>query len=202
MKKIREATEDEIILVFLQEEIESERFCNDIKKILGLLKIDENIIRKGNPGNRNENEIRKRVLGLFRGYPDREIFENFPKMLKWEFVEFEDSDFEKFFYIDYDYWNELSKGTSKPSVAAESISEGIEIFGVSNEPMFLAKEFLKTGSFPPIIAYTCGNQKYLLLEGHKRMTIYGMVTEKFKGSFGYIGYCSKEDMEKKDRRMV
>lgn len=202
MKKIRDASEDEMILVYLQEEIESERFSDDIIKVLETLGLHKDIICKGNIENSIENEQRKKILSLFRGYPDKEIFENYPKMARWEFVEFETSDLDKIYYIDYDYWNELSKGTSKPSEAAQSVYEGIEIFGVSNEPMFAAKKYLESGNFPPIIAYTCGNQKLLLLEGHKRMTVYGMLPQRFEGSFGYIGYCSKEEMAKKNIKMV
>lgn len=202
MKKIRDATEDEMILVFLQEELNSERFCNDILSALKQLNLKEEIIRSGNLNDDNENSLRKSVLGVFRGYPDKEIFENYPKMMRWELVQFDASDLDRIFYIDYDYWNELSKGTSKPSVAAQSVFEGIEIFDVSNKQMFEARDFLRTGKFPPVIAYTCGNGKYLLLEGHKRMTVYGMLPEKFTDSYGYIGYCSKEAMRKKDKRMT
>jgi len=188
MKKIRDSSEDEMILTFLQEEIQSERFKADIYKALQTTKIDASIITSGDLSNKSQNELRKKILGLFRGYPDKEIFENFPKIQRWELVEFEAEDLDHIYYIDYDYWNELSKGTSKPSVAAQSVLEGIEIFGVSNKQMFEARDYLMNGTFPPIIAYTCGNGKYTLLEGHKRMTVYGMLPAKFPGSLGIIGY--------------
>lgn len=202
MKTIRDATEDEIILTFLNGEIHSERFSAKLNETIKQIKASKEIIINGNLTDKNENLLRKQILSLFRGYPDKELFDNFPAIIKWKFVQFGQEDLNKIYYIDYDYWNELSKGTSKPTEAAQSIYEGIEIFGVSNEPMFKAKEFLRTGTFPPIIAYTCGNEKYLLLEGHKRMTVYGMLPEKFENTYGYIGYCSIQAMYKKDPRMV
>ena len=43
-------------------------------------------------------------------------------------------DIDNIYYIDYDYWNELSNGTSKPTEAAKVIKSGKEIYEVSNQP--------------------------------------------------------------------
>jgi len=195
MKKIRDSSEDEMVLTFLQEEIESERFKDGIYDALSKLNLDETLIRNANLLDNEENKLRKQVLGIFRGYPDKEIFENYPKIIKWEFVKFEAEDLDHIYYIDYDYWNELSKNTSKPTVAAQTVFEGIEIFDVPNNQFFDAQKFLLHNDFPPVIAYTCGNGNFLLLEGHKRMTAYAMTPSRFPGSKGLIGFCSHEGVE-------
>ena len=55
--------------------------------------------------------------------------------------------------------------------------------------------------FPPIILITCNNKKYLVIEGHSRVTIYGLNPQKFNKTLGFIGICSKEEMKKYDNRM-
>jgi len=188
MKKIRDSSEDEMILIFLLEEIESERFKQDIYNSLTKINLDEALIKNANLLDEKENLLRKQVPGIFRGYPDKEIFQNYPKIKNWELVEFEAEDLNHIYYIDYDYWNELSKNTSRPTVAAQSVFEGIEIFNVPNKQFFEAQEYLQNNDFPPVIAYTLGNGNYQLLEGHKRMTAYAMSPSRFAGSKGLIGF--------------
>ena len=73
---------------------------------------------------------------------------------------------------------------------------------VSNEPFITGTKIIDTISFPPIILITCNNKKFLIIEGHSRATIYAMRPDKFEGAFGFIGYCSIEDMKKYDSRML
>ena len=85
----------------------------------------------------------------------------------------------------------------------ESKLDGVEIFNKSNEPFFRGLEYFeKNNKFNPIVALTCNGEKFVLIEGHSRMTVYGMKPQLFIVTFGYIGYCSKEDMEKYDSRMI
>ena len=139
-------------------------------------------------------------MGLFRGYPDKELFNNFPKNIDWEFVQFDAEDLDKIYYINYDYWNELSNNTSKPVEASKNIRNGIEIYEVSNKPFLEGLNYID--SFPPVILLTCNDYKYLIIEGHSRMTVYGLNPTTFKNTYGFIGHCSKEEMSLYDSRMV
>ena len=138
-------------------------------------------------------------MNLFRGYPDTELFERFPKEIVWKFVEFEEGDIDKIYYINYDYWNELSNNTSKPLEAARNIRKGLEI---SNQPFLKGEQLLNQKTFPPIIIITCNEQKYLIIEGHSRMTIYGLNPSKFINTYGFVGVCSKKEMQYYDQRMI
>ncbi|MCI8441812.1 MAG: hypothetical protein HFG27_04685 [Provencibacterium sp.] len=140
-------------------------------------------------------------MGQFRDYPDKEMFENFPQPGRWELVRLEQEDFPKIYCIDYSYWNELSSYMRKPSAAAVNIRNGVEIYGVSNQPFWEGADYLKKGSFSSIILLSCKNEKYLIVEGHSRMTVYGLVPQKFAGSCGYIGYVTVEQMRKYDEWM-
>lgn len=130
------------------------------------------------------------------------MFNNFPAIEKWELMQLSADDINNIYYINYDYWNELSNNTSSPIEAAKNINKGIEIYDVSNKPFLEGMSYLKNGKFPPVILITCNDEKYLIIEGHSRMTIYGLDPSKLEGTYAYVGYCSIKDMEKYDSRMV
>lgn len=201
MKKIRTVTENEVILSFLQGELDSKRFCKKLEDAINKLDASRDIITDGNILSDEENQMRKMLLREYRGYPDSGIFDNFPTITEWIYAEFSENDLEKMRYIDYSYWNELSDGTACPCSAAKNILKGKEVFGVSNQPFFDAAESLKSSPFPPVILISC-NDKFLAIEGHLRLTAYAMADGKFSGAHGYIGYCSEDDMKKKEPKMI
>ncbi len=202
MKLVRKTTEEEMILAFLKGELNSKRFNDDLKNALNELGLDANIILNGNIEDGQENLDRLKIMKEFRGYPDEKLFKRFPKIDEWKLVELSESDIDNIYYIDYDYWNELSNGTSKPVEAAKVIKSGVEIYGVSNRPFLEGVEYNKTNKFPPVILITCNDVKYLIIEGHSRMTIYGFNPSKLNGTYAYVGYTTQEEMKKYDQRML
>ena len=78
MKIIRTANESEMILDFLKGEINSNRFNSELIKVLRQLGLDKDIIINGDISNQEENNNRLKIMSIFRGYPDKELFENFP----------------------------------------------------------------------------------------------------------------------------
>lgn len=202
MKVIRDTNESEMILEFLKGELNSNRFNNDLLKILEKLKLDKNIIINGDISNSDENNKRLEIMNLYRGYPSRELFENFPVINEWKYCRLSSEDINKIYYIDYDYWNILSNNTSSPLEAAKNIKSGVEVFDVSNKPFLDGIEYLKQDIFPPVILITCNDERYLIIEGHSRMTIYAFNPDRLEGTYAYVGYCSKEGMKKYDPRML
>ncbi len=190
---LRDSSEDEMILAFLKSETDSKRFGARLAEVREKRGISENIIRSGDISSAEENSLRAGLLGEFRGYPDREIFENYPEDVSWKYVRFDADDLGRLRYVDYSYWNELSEGTSKPSVAAETIRKGIEIYGQPNRNFLDGAGFLDGGgSFPPLIVLICGDEKYIIIEGHCRATSYALRPDKFSGTHGYAGFCSSD----------
>lgn len=202
MKTIRKSNENEMILEFLKGEINSNRFNEDLNNTLLELNLDSNIITNGNINNDEENKLRLDIMKKYRGYPDEELFERFPKIDEWKFMQLSADDIKRIYYIDYDYWNELSNNTSNPLEAAKVIKLGKEVYGVSNKPFLDGVEYLKENAFPPIILITCNDEKYLIIEGHSRMTVYGFLPDKLDGTYAYVGYCNEEEMRKYDVRML
>ena len=84
MELIGNSTENKMISLFLLEEIKSERWKNEIIKIMQLNNFEINIVKNPNLNDENENNIRKYILNKFRGYNNKEIFENYPKKNKLE----------------------------------------------------------------------------------------------------------------------
>ena len=202
MKLIRKTNEAEMILEFLKGELNSKRFNEDLNNAINELGLDSSIILNGNTEDEQENNDILKIMKKFRGYPDEELFERFPNIQEWKFLELNESDIDNIYYIDYDYWNELSNGTSKPVEAAKVIKSGKEIYEVSNQPFLDGVEYNKTNKFPPVILITCNNEKYLIIEGHSRMTVYGFNSNKLNGTYAYVGYTTEEEMKKYDPRML
>ena len=200
MKRMRNASEEEMLLSFLQSEYRSARFGGDIVSALRSLGIDEAVITRGDPADEHENALRRRVMAVFRGYPDKEIFENFPAQIRWVYAEMEEADLDRVLYLDDDYWNELSSGTGRPAAAAENIARGVTVYDVPNDGFLAARDALLRGvTFPPIVLLTAG-EGFLAIEGHQRLTAYAMAPGFFSGAKAYIGICSKESLHRKDKR--
>lgn len=202
MQIIRSATQAEVVLSFLQGEFESARFGEVLRQVLDFFGFSYELISDGDFCDKKQNEDRLKVFKKFRGFPDQNLFERFPKDIEWSFVQFSKADFFNCFYINYSYWNELSDFTSQPTSACKNILAGKEVFDVSNENFLRGKDLLGKVQFPPVILLSCNPKKYLIIEGHSRMTLYGFNPDFFEGTFGYIGKVTSGQMAFYDNRMV
>ena len=198
MKFIRVSNENEVVLNFLTGELQSTRFNTKLKQTLKDLKITEQIITKPNLSNQKENELRKEILGQFRGYnKNLDLFENFPHFQSYDLCEFSSEDLENIFYMNYSYWNELSNNTQSPLEAAKNIQKNIEIYNVSNKPFIDGINALaRNKNFLPMIFLTHDNKSFIVLEGHSRITIYALNQHFFKNVKCFVLKCSKEDLDR------
>lgn len=136
-----------MILEFLKGKLNSKRFNGSLDNIINDLRLDSSIIFNGNIKNKKENLDRLNIMKKFRGYPDNGLFENFPKISEWKYLELDEKDIDNIYYIDYDYWNELSNGTSKSVEAAKVINSGREIYNVSNHHFLMVLSITKQINF-------------------------------------------------------
>lgn len=202
MIKIRTSCENEMLAVYLGEEAKSVRYKEQIENVCKDRGADISVILNPDIGNDSHNMLRKDIMRSFRGYPDTDMFERFPKINCWTMCECEKEDLERIYYINYCYWNDISKNTGKPSEAAKTINEGIRIYDVPNDNFLNGAKFLNHGVFPPIILITCDDEKYLCIEGHSRVTSYALSPDKFSGTKALVGKCSKEDLVNYDKRSI
>ena len=198
MRKIKQSNENEMIYEFLKMEFSSERYSEKILSVLSEMNIDKSIILNGDIESEQENVLRTEVLRRFRGYPDKEIFERFPSKINWLWTLFDQEDIGKIFYIEYSYWNELSNYTGSPLEAAKTILSGKTIYDVPNDNSIKGAEKIKAGhKFPPLIFLTDENQsRYIILEGHGRMTAYGLVPDLFQDVSVLLGVCEANELNK------
>lgn len=220
MKFIRKASEEEMIWAFLSMEYCSDRFRGDIEEAMAKHGISKDVFYvdswdeilkriekedffgdlKRDVLKKDDAEARKLLLAEYRGYPDDNIFEGYPKDIKWELVQLEDGDIESLRYVDYSYWNELSKDTGKPTVGAETVNAGITIFDVPNDNFNKGYKALCDGKeFPPLILLTSEEGISLILEGHVRATVYAMKKGSEVAKFAYAGFCDREELKRKDK---
>src|SRR5271157_463585 len=120
MKILKQITEDEMIAEFLKAEINSKRFGKRIIKALNTK--PKTIITKPNLKNKKENQFRRTLLGKVRGFGrNKNLFEDFPKDIRWFRANITKDELKKVKYINYSYWNELSNKTRSPIQAARNI---------------------------------------------------------------------------------
>ena len=100
MRKIRLSNENEMVYEFLNMEIASDRYVEQIMVVSEKLHIDRDIVTNGNIASEQENALRTEILGHFRGYKKNEkLFENFPTKIDWVWTVFDKEDISKIIYI-------------------------------------------------------------------------------------------------------
>lgn len=180
MKIVEIISEDQMISLFLKGELNSVRFSDELKNEMKELNVDTKVVVEPNLSSEQENLARRKLFGKYRGYGENhEIFEDFPNDMRWTQVSLSPEETLQIRYINYSYWDELSKQTHLPTVAAETIKSDTEIFNVSNKNFLKAAEFLRGGgSFPEMVLVARNeNSPLIVLEGHLRLTAYALAPE-------------------------
>lgn len=167
MKTIRVSLPDEAVLAWLQAELDSKRFQNDLQKSLDKYALSTKIITNPDLSDTSENSLRLKVLKDYRDW-----FEDDVHAYKWELVKLAADDIKTLRCIDYSYWNELSDNTHLVGVAAENVKRGKVVFDVSNDHFFDIARAIEAGvQFAPIVILERG-QGLEIVEGHVRATGY------------------------------
>jgi hypothetical protein len=165
MNIIRSSSPDEAILAWLQAELTSKRFQNDLKKSLDRYGLSSQIITDPNLSDKSENSLRLKVLKDYRDWFEDDVY-----AYDWKLVELAVEDVKALRYIDYSYWNELSDNTHLVGVAAENVKRDKVVFDVSNTHFFDIAKTIETGAqFAPIVVLK-REQSLEIVEGHARAT--------------------------------
>lgn len=197
MKILRKSSEDEMISEYLKAEYTSARFSEKIKETIKTLSLNEKIILTPDLQNADENKQRKETLALARGYGvNQKMFERFPQITQWLLCSFSQDDLKNIRYIDYSYWNVLSGGTRLPIDAVKTINEKKFIYGQNNDAFIQAALHIKNGgTFPKMFFVTADFEKYVIAEGHLRMTGYAISPENFNDIEAIVGKCDAEKLK-------
>ncbi len=180
MRLLSAISEDEMIAHFLGTEINSNRFGKQILALLDRDGRDRTVVDAPDLNSWQENAYRLGLLGDFRGYRrNMGLFNGFPNEVAWHWAALTPDELLQVRYIDYSYWNELSRGTRLPTVAAQTIRAGTVIYGQSTQGyLTLAEELCRGGQFPALILTGVSPvEPLVVMEGHVRLTTYALVPE-------------------------
>jgi hypothetical protein len=181
LKYLKVGSEEEMVAIFLKAELDSPRFSKLIKKNSKKFNVPLSVIEHPDLRDSNQNQQRSKILTSYRGWGTRtKMFENFPSKLRWEWWELNKSDVLNLCYVDYSYWNELSRGSHLVKDGVQTVRDGVEIYGVSNQQYLdLAQKIDKNASLPPLILDQARSEGRLeIIEGHVRATAFGLSKQK------------------------
>jgi hypothetical protein len=193
MKFISKASEDEMIKLFLETELSSDRFKEKLRTIIEDIENEADKRFTLDCDDKEACHLRRLVLSRYRGYGNNEeLFEGFPDIDDWNWVTLTKEDLKRIKYINYSYWIELSKGSRYAVDAVRSIQDNIEVYGVSNEGFIKVADAVKREvTFPPIILVSTYEDpdNMVLVEGHLRLTAYMLAFQHVKSVNALIGYA-------------
>jgi hypothetical protein len=187
MIELGPVTEDDMVLAFLQAEIDSPRYGALYSSFLSKDRLDRrSIIDHPNLQSAEDNWIRKGLLRGVRGYSDAALFTGFPRRVSWRRVTIRPAEFGILKYIkDGASWMEVSSGTRLVTEGARYYA-ALAIAGPNAKIGKFVKEIregernitaiandLKNGKrYPPLIAVEAEDKSLILVEGHSRATAY------------------------------
>ena len=179
MRLLRPINEDEMVAVFLRGEYASERWREGLHGLLARHGCAEDVLRRPNAADPEQNALRSRILEDHRAWERRDgLFGGFPHDVEWFRAELEPHEVLKILFIHWDWWLRVSGGTRRPLVTARRIRGG-EVAGVTapeHEP--LAGALSATPPPAELIAVTTpAHAPLVLLEGHFRLTAYALFPE-------------------------
>lgn len=198
MELIAPASEDEMIQLFIESEIASERFGSSLRNIICKLEAETGISFNSDSMDKRSCLLRRRVLSEHRGYgAGKDVFESFPENVDWVWAYLTREELKHVKYINYSYWIELTGGTRYARDAVKAIREGKRIFGVSNEGFLRAAEAVQKGTaFKPLILVAAREYpgQRIILEGHLRLTAYMLAIDSIDKVKVMIGYAPFKEL--------
>jgi hypothetical protein len=175
MRDLGEVSEDDMVLAFLQAEIDSPRWRSDYEVDRPF---DLSVIDHFNNRSPQANKTRRELLGRCRGYGrNGGLFTGFPAAVIWHRIILEQADPPRLKYMNHPHWVRLSSGT-------RLVIDGAKNFRSSECPVEEAfahipaiVEDVKGGKrYPPLIGvYEKDTEGIILIEGHSRATAYAIV---------------------------
>jgi hypothetical protein len=168
------ARECEVVLAFLQAEVQSSRFEKDVLGVLennGLSRAE--LIDDADLENPRHNAIRRAILGAYRGYgDDSALFRRFPTDVAWRSVEIELRDHVRLKFANEPHWVNASEATRSVKFLGEKIAHN-EAPADPTEYVLGIQRALRGGAkLAPLIIVEGDEGALIIVEGHCRATAY------------------------------
>jgi hypothetical protein len=170
-------TADEMVLAFLQAEVDSPRYRDYYA--LALTKIGATratLIDNADLQDARQNAARSVILGAFRGYgQNRVLFAGFPIDTCWRKVSVTPAELGHFKYAKHRIWSALTRGTRLVADGATNLDTVQTDENTRVHVRAVAERLAQGDRFPPLIAVqNAGAHDTVLMEGHTRATAYAL----------------------------
>jgi hypothetical protein len=172
MRVLAPATEDDMVLSFLQAEIESSRFAEDVRAALAGRGFDRALVDRADVSDPEQNLRRRQVLEDYRGPrrgPAAGVFGGFPDDVSWSWVALTPAELADVRYIHWDYWLEVSGGTRRP---ADAIVRMRRQWDLPGDEVREVADAVARGTMPLeiVVVGLPPGRNLVVLEGHVRLT--------------------------------
>lgn len=174
MRDLGEVSEDDMVLAFLQAEIDSPRWrsCYQTDSVF-----DRSVIDLPDKRSPQENQTSRELLGRVRGYGRNGLlFTGFPVAVVWHRIILEQAELPKLKYANHPAWVRLSGGTRLVVDGARSLRSPENPVEAAFAHIPAIVEDVKGGMrYPPLIGvHQKDTENILLIEGHSRATAYAV----------------------------
>lgn len=165
---------DVMIAGFLQAEVASPRFGEQILCLLTQDGQDRRVLDSPDLNRTDENAYRASLLGKWRGYgQNADVFTDLPDDTQWFRAVLDRADLERVKYINDDYWIGFSGGSRLVKDAVARIHGGEIHQGEAACYRVFADELAQGKKFPELILlHNPRTEELVVLEGHIRITSY------------------------------
>ena len=174
MKIIKNIPEELVVWNFLAAELKSSRFAAGSEKALKMLDLPKTLITRPDFKSVEQNQQRARILHLTRGWPNEELFTNFPNTLRWYLVDISIDELKKSYRLKSHDGMRLKERNIGNT--ADAISKGEVVANVDPKVIFQIRlKIEEKGDILPIILVGKDlHSKLVLIEGHSRSIAYAL----------------------------
>lgn len=167
------ANENDVVLAFLQAEIDSAR-GSIYATILANSGLDRHLlIDQPDRTSSRDNRIRGKLLKHVRGYGSGQaLFTGLPPDVAWRRVSMEQKDFSKLRYAKCAPWIELSGGTRLVTEGAKNIAPGGPAEDAAVNIRAVVADLKRGKRYAEVIGVEGRDGDIILMEGHTRATAY------------------------------
>lgn len=162
----------EMIGEFLRAELHTSRFRNGSLRALSMLGQDGDLVENPNYANNEQNNLREGMLGLCRGWPNKELFTNFPTDTRWLKAYISLGELKQSYRLKSS--GEMTDEERLLEAVADRVMRAEAVKHIDNELIHEVRKKIKEHEvLPPIILVgTDIDSRMVLIEGHSRSVAY------------------------------
>ena len=158
---------------FLKAELHSSRFRAGSLRALMMLGYNEDLIENPQYDDASQNKKRVEVLGLCRGWPNTDLFTNFPSDSQWFMVKLSLADLKNAYRLKSD--PDMKDSDRLLVTTANRVMKDETVPNIDNNLIGEIREKIEQQVvLPPVILVSTGleHDKKVLIEGHSRSVAY------------------------------